>query len=464
MRFAIYYLVPSKKTCGVIYNEGVAVLSALIKAKGDEVSFFRLDLDDFKRGVNIDFNADVHAISFASQQFSLARRLLNILKMRAKGIVIAGGVHATVARESIIALDGVDAVVSGEGEPFINWLLANSEKPLSTCDIKNTHISGTGARPLERADYVDINKLPFPDRTIFDKSLLRRAPEFVLSRGCPFSCSYCVNEFYNREFGFKIRKKTPSYCIEEFDSTFSNIDIEQSKIITFHDDDFLTNIKWLEEFGDSYRKSFRNPFRCNASAVLVTEEKVRLLKEMNCEEVWVGIECGDENYRRNALKKNVSDKKIYRAFELLKKYGLRGVSFNIYGLPGETWSGIYKTVQINRKAKVYLASATAFIPFPGTSLYESVKADGTLKHFTEEEDNKGLNTPGVSNTLSKQECINAITLLNASVNLRNTLLYWFYIFYFRMPFIIKRELVGFIPILKKLDNPHAIDFDRSEKK
>ncbi len=398
MRIAFYYIVPNKDTDGVIYNEGIAVLSALAKSKGAEVSLQMIDSSDYQQGIKINLEADVHAISFPSLQFPLAEKVIKqIASEKKNGLIVVGGVHATVNRESIIELPEVDMVVSGEGEESFCWLLDNPSKPLTKCQIPNVHIRGNALCSLEKASYQDINNLPYPDRSLFDLRLLKRAPEFILSRGCPFACSYCINEFLDETFGVKIRRKSPEYCMGEFEDAFKLIGIPSDTILTFHDDVFLLSKSWLHDFGKLYKTNFQNPFRCNTTASAVTEAKAQLLKEMNCAEVWIGVETGNEEFRMNILKKKQTNEQIVKAFDIINKYGLKGVSFNLHGCPGETTKHLKETIELNMRCKPYSVITSMFIPFHGTSLREGEEKKNNLRQYNEKEMESLINTSSLIN-------------------------------------------------------------------
>lgn len=397
-KIKFYYLVPNKYATKVVYNEGLAVLIAIAKRNQFHTTLQVIDLSEFKRGVVIDQDAEYHAISFSSLQFPLAEMLIRLISNKEiKGKVIVGGVHATVDYESILKIPGVDMVVAGEGENVIEWCLKYPDTPLAQCPFQNIYIKGLEGKPLEKEIYVNLNNLPFPDRVSFDIQAIRERPEFILSRGCPFSCSYCANEFLNLNYGNKIRKKSPDYAIAEIDDAFTKLDISRDTVLTFHDDIFILDKEWLSEFGRKYKKHFRNPFRCNTIASAVTYEKARLLKEMNCTEVWIAIENGDENYRKKVLRKNVSNKMIISSFETVRQHSMKTVSFNMFGCPGETTKEIKATFRLNRLCKVDEPKVNFFIPYPGTSLYNQELIKNNVKKLTPEMADLKIGVLGLKN-------------------------------------------------------------------
>jgi radical SAM superfamily enzyme YgiQ (UPF0313 family) len=84
----------------------------------------------------------------------------------------------------------------------------------------------------------------------------------------------------------------------------------------------------------------------------------------------MGMECGNEEYRRKYLDKNITDDKIVKAFLTARESGLETRSYNIIGLPFETRENIKETVELNRKCKVGSVSISIFMPYEGTKLRE----------------------------------------------------------------------------------------------
>jgi len=391
-----YYLVTSKENQGVIYNEGIALLASLAKKGGADVSVQVLDLADVRNG-NVKYReADYHALGFASLQFPLAKLLVReIAGRKTGGKIVAGGIHATVARESLIQVPELDAVVSGEGEPFIEWLVSSSGGDLAGCNLSNVYVKGRPPAPLVHTEPVDVNSLPFPDRRPFGIEKIARFPEFIFSRGCPYSCKYCANEFLNGNFGRKIRRKTPDYAVEEVKKVVSDCGVAADTMLTFHDDIFISQTKWLVEFAGRYTSEVGNAFRCNTTASMLNEEKAGILKEMNCGEIWIGVEVGNERFRREVLGKKITNEQVIRAFGISKRYGLNSVAFILLGVSGEKRRHILDTMRLCRRIQPTYLTVAVFIPFPGTSLYEMEKKNGNLREIDEASGDKGVAFSGL---------------------------------------------------------------------
>ncbi len=67
-----------------------------------------------------------------------------------------------------------------------------------------------------------------------------------------------------------------------------------------------------------------------------TQEKVDLLKKMNCVSVTLGFETGNNWLRKEILKRIESKEEIIKATKLFNEIGIRTSSFNMMDLPWET--------------------------------------------------------------------------------------------------------------------------------
>jgi len=57
----------------------------------------------------------------------------------------------------------------------------------------------------------------------------------------------------------------------------------------------VLNMQWLEQFTKLYKRSVNLPFSCDERVELLTDDRVKLLKEANCKQVYLGVESGDES-------------------------------------------------------------------------------------------------------------------------------------------------------------------------
>jgi radical SAM superfamily enzyme YgiQ (UPF0313 family) len=85
----------------------------------------------------------------------------------------------------------------------------------------------------------------------------------------------------------------------------------------------------------------------------------------------MGIECGDEEFRKTFLNRYMSNEKIKTAFKLCRENNIFTTSFNIIGYPVENDNELTeKTIKFNQEVKPSFSQVTIFYPFVGTKLYD----------------------------------------------------------------------------------------------
>jgi radical SAM superfamily enzyme YgiQ (UPF0313 family) len=175
--------------------------------------------------------------------------------------------------------------------------------------------------------------------------------------------------------GTYVRRRSVDNVIEEIKAVRKKYPL---RTITFTDDIFILDTKWLDEFFKKYSDEVGIPYVCYIRADLINEKIVRGLKESGCWAVCWGIESGNEYLRNAILKKRVTQVRILRTARLLKKYGIKMSVYNILGLPGETLDNALETLLLNIKIKVDWPWCSIFQPYPGTELTEYAKKKGYL--------------------------------------------------------------------------------------
>lgn len=377
MNFLFVYVLPPSHYCYTKYNSGIASLSAVLKKKGHDTDMILVDRFEKKKLNEVinNFQPDIIGYSFVSKQKFLAQNIIHHVARHHKVPSIIGGVHATVDPEDCLEIEGPLGVLVGEGEfallEFVNSYAENRDYSKTA----NFYFKNNGKiirNPLNSL-IQDLDSLPFPDRKIFKYNPMdaQLGLEFFFSRGCPYKCSYCINEYLQELYegkGAYVRFRSPESVIEEIEKTIKMYDYDG--MLTFHDDVFTLKKTWLGEFSELYRKRVALPYRCNSTAERIDRETADLLKISNCKEVWFGIETGFEELRKTVLNKKISDADIIKAGKTLNDVGISPCSFNMLGIPDETEENIRRLIEINIQADIKKADVGLLQPFPGTALYE----------------------------------------------------------------------------------------------
>ena len=173
-----------------------------------------------------------------------------------------------------------------------------------------------------------------------------------------------------KDKGRYVRFRSPSNLINEIKEVKSRYNL---KTVFFADDIFVLDKRWLRDFTQAYKKEISLPFTCDGRADVIDEETAQLLKEAGCFCVRFGIESGNENIRNNILKKNITNEQIVSVASILKRFGLKFMTYNMVGIPQETIENAYETVELNIKIGTNYPRCSILTPYPGTEITESAE-------------------------------------------------------------------------------------------
>ena len=314
-------------------------------------------------------------------------------KVKTNSLIICGGIKATNNPiELLKKYKKINYVISGESENVLLEIakkipdLKKIEKLKGISFVKNNNYRKNEPQEI-LSSLEDIS--PY-DYSIFDKQVFLRpyngevvnAVDYEISRGCIYSCSYCVETIIQKYYGFnEINKNTGS--IKNFKkylrtksakTIFNEIKELHNKynIILFRlqDTNFLTiDRKVLYELSDLIDESKYNiKLYIETRAEGINEKSIQLLKKLKVNGIGMGLELSDETYRKELLNRFVNQEKIIKAFKLLKEANINRTAYNIIGLPNQTEDSIIKTIEFNYKIKPDTCIAAFYSIYKGTTL------------------------------------------------------------------------------------------------
>jgi len=374
--YLMSYLKMKGHTVGLIFDPGLDD-NLFLKLKFVR----RLNINKYLLKKAIDFNPDIIAVSIPTNLYPFVKVMISILKQELNVPVIAGGPHVTALPEYVLQNEHIDMVCIGEGEEAFAELLEKMKRGLDIYDTKNIWFKKDGQiiRNDIRDLIQDLDNLPFPDKSFFyDQGCFYDHLEMVTGRGCPFQCTFCNIHFQRKLFSGKgrfVRRRSVSNVLAEIKMHLNLYDI---KSITFHDDTFTADIKWIEEFSDRYRKEIGIPFYCFAYPTTVNKGMINLLKNANCTNIFMGMDSGDPDVRTNLLKRPMSDDRIITSAKLIREARIHLQLSAIFGFPGETAESMWKTVRMIDRIRPEVVSGYIFYPFPKTELHEYAVEKGYL--------------------------------------------------------------------------------------
>ena len=344
-----------------------------------------------------------------SYTFPVAYRSAQLFKeVNPHGLILAGGMHATVALDEMEGIAQFDKIVQGPGENLIVDL------------VKNPHdfprvILGVGAKSM--ADW------PMIDRTLWPKPASRKLarkfnwplePEcgwgpppvatLITSRVCPWQCVFCNENSYIPNMG----RRPVEMVIDELNYLDRKYGVGS---LVIHDSMFFQNPTWLEEWVEKYPRKANKvwPYWAAARADTVRQWPdlfEALVRETRWDTVSIGFESGSDRVLK-ILNKECTEEDNYFTIDLLTRIGddmeRRGQKPPVFwsnimlGIPGETREDAFKTMRMVKYTKRILPSISFYAPYPGSALGHQLIAEGkslmskeNYHRFPDDEKVKGI--------------------------------------------------------------------------
>lgn len=377
------------------FHYGLAHISSYLKqkVKGVEISLLRVyDKEQCQADLSdriVMFQPGIIAFTSTSHSFPIVQKMVNFVKEIDSNILtVCGGVHVNIDPEEALLSSELDVVICGDGE-YPMEALVNSWTEYGTIpdDRGLMYRKGNGVVGNGYAMVEDLDSLPDPDWEIFDYMNLGEGSQgiggLMLSRGCPYQCSYCCNHKIADLYKGNGSAYTRFKSVEKSISEIKNFTTKFPEIHTLYFDDDILPLKkqWFVDFATRYRNEINKPYWCNIRPGLVKEEIVEAFVYSGCVRAGIGVESGNERIRNRVLNRNVSEQVLVNAVSLLKKKNIYVYSFNMVGVPTETKEDLLGTIRLNARLEIDKMQCTVFYPYKHTALYDFVIKEGL---FTDE--------------------------------------------------------------------------------
>jgi len=280
--------------------------------------------------------------------------------------VVMGGIHATMCLDEV--MDRVDAVVTGEAEGIWPQVLEDARRG----SLKQRYDGGLA----EIKDITPARQDLLPAKYAFGA--------IQTTRGCPLNCTFCSVTAFN---GARYRQRPIPDVIREFQS------IREKRVLVVDDNLIGTRAEHMARAKDLFRAmakaNLRKEWVGQATINFADDEELMALaSEAGCRGVFIGFESPTaEGLRELGKKFNLlKGRDICASIRRIQRHKIMIVGSFIIGLDVDQ-SGIGK--RIADMASHYgldNLNALFLTPFPGTRLWDQMKADGRIALNTYPED------------------------------------------------------------------------------
>lgn len=324
----------------------IAVLASLTPP-GHELRFF----DDRLEPVDYDHRPDLVAINVetytARRAYQIAHRFQG-----AGARVVMGGFHATLCPDEV--MEHADAVVTGSAEPVWREVLE---------DFK-------AGRLQRRYEGRTAFASELPDRSIYGKKKYTSITLVETGRGCRFACEFCsICSFFNRRW----MPRPVEDVIREINRT-------RGRMYFFIDDNLGadrshfrrlllalegTGIRWVGQMSIDIARD---------------EHLLDLMESSGCIGVLIGFESLDaQNLEQMNKRVNRGAEEYEAAVAALRRRSIAVYATFLFGYDTDTAETFERTLAFAVQQKFFFAAFNHLVPFPGTPLYERLKASGLLR-------------------------------------------------------------------------------------
>jgi anaerobic magnesium-protoporphyrin IX monomethyl ester cyclase len=358
-----------KKVGGAQHPVNLLYLAEWVENCGHQASILDLEVeefddDSFSRRVK---EVDVVGITVMTPHMRTVGELVGQIKQLGKPVIL-GGPHPSVLPEDALAETGADIAVVGEGETALAWILDDIDRARQTRVVRKPLID-------------DLDELPVPDRTRLNldaykgfstPGIFKKSTVLFTSRGCPFNCDFCAaKHIHGRRYRFR--------SIESLRKELNEIRTLGFHHVTIDDDSFTVKRDRTLEFCDMMVEEFPDmTFDCDSRVDAVDAELLHAMKRAGCIKIAFGVESGSPRLLKQICKQ-IRVEQAIEAFDLSRREGIETQAFFTVGHLTETPEDIEKSRALIKRLKPDFLFVSVVTPYPGTALYDDLKAAGKLE-------------------------------------------------------------------------------------
>jgi radical SAM superfamily enzyme YgiQ (UPF0313 family) len=322
---------------------------------------FQVTICDENAGQRVDYNTSAQIVGITGYLMQKSAVLAHAEQFRKRGkTVILGGPMANLLPE--VCRPHCDVLFEGEAE--YTW-------PRFLRDY-------AGGQWADH--YVETEKIHMPDSPPPRVDLIRRryAQGIVqCTRGCPFSCEFCDIIVV---FGRKMRFKPIDQVLREVEAWRRT----GVPVVFFADDNFVGNRAYAKELLKALakwnaRQSRPLAFYTQASIDMVRDEELlRLLRDANFNEVFIGIESPRKASLAETHKTQNEKLDLVQAVHTIQSHNLFVMAGMIVGFDNDDSEIFDEQYEFCQKAQIPIIMNNTLNASPKTPLAQRLQAEGRL--------------------------------------------------------------------------------------
>lgn len=321
---------------------------------------------------------------YTSGQIKSIVGLSRFIKSKSSTPIVLGGPHPTALPDSTLENDYIDIVVRGEGEISFLRLVESLQKRAALDKIKGISFKKNG-RIIHNPenDPIDLSKYSLLPYYLCSEYFPKYKAAFLqTSRGCPYSCGYCIIPALNKQ---SYRQLTPETMIKQIKNLFTQF---RSDYVFFIDDNFFVDLERINKFALALKiekDKKRIPPFCWWSEIRIDTilnippHLFRLLVASGLYMLYIGAESGSNDTLKKINKRyTVAD--IIKANRYLKSFDITAQYSFVVGFPFENKTSVKATYNLAKLLKTenpncLIGRVNFYTPYPGTALFQQYRKE-----------------------------------------------------------------------------------------
>lgn len=339
---------PDRRTPAALQIPQVAL--NVLAAMTDERHDIRIIEEEFE---DIDFSLEPDLVGVSIMTANAPRGYMVADHFRKKGAkVVIGGMHASVLPEE--AIRHADAVVVGEGEAV--W-------PQVMADAEAGRMEG-----IYRAGEADLTAVPHPRRDLGKTKRFLNVNPVMTTRGCPYACEFCS---VSRVYGRKIRNFPVGWVVDD-------VKLSGLKYHLILDDNVVGRPDYARELFQALRPLDIIWVGQASMSFANREDLMREAYESGCRGLFFGMETVSEESMKRMKKSFAGLRDLAAAIRRIQKSGIRFHASVVFGFDTDDRDIFDATFDFLLTAGVHSVTFNILTPYPGTAVYDNLKAQGRL--------------------------------------------------------------------------------------